>query len=118
MNLLSGIVQEDGSLGLDGALRLALPRRLPAGARVTLGVRPEHLHPAREGQAPAFTARVVSVEPTGADTHIVCELHGAVLTLSLRERARPAPGDTLQLAMNTNHLHYFDSDSGATLAPA
>jgi multiple sugar transport system ATP-binding protein len=115
MNLLTGEVQDDGTLLVDGGLRLPLPRRLAAGQRVTLGVRPEHVHLAAGTEGHAFDATVVSVEPTGVDTHIVFDASGTALTMSLRERVRPAPGETLRLALDRDHLHCFDADSGAAL---
>jgi multiple sugar transport system ATP-binding protein len=118
MNFLCGSVQHDGSLLTDSGLRLPLPRDLPAGQRVTLGVRPEHVRLATAGSdaaSTAFDAGVVSVEPTGIDTHIVCDASGTPITVSVRERARPAPGDTLRLVLDRNHLHRFDPDSGMAL---
>ncbi len=99
-------------------MRLPLSPGLPAGRRVTLGVRPEHVRlgsPGSDAGGIGFDAGVVSVEPTGIDTHIVCDAGGTPITVSVRERARPAPGDTLRLVLDRNHLHRFDADSGMTL---
>jgi multiple sugar transport system ATP-binding protein len=115
MNFMSGVVQDDGTLLVDGGLRLPLPRRLPAGKRITLGVRPEHLQLAADTDGVAFDTRVVSVEPTGVDTHIVCDASGVLLTVSVRERVRPNPGEMLRVALDRDHLHYFDAESGASL---
>ena len=115
MNFLTGSAHQDQTLMVDGGLRLSLSRRLAQGQRITLGVRPEHVRLAGATDDAAFDASVVSVEPTGMDTHIVCDVNGAPLTVSVRERARPTPGDTLRLALDTDHLHYFDAETGAAL---
>jgi multiple sugar transport system ATP-binding protein len=115
MNFLTGAVQDDAMLLVDGGLRLPLPQGLPTGQRITLGVRPEHVHMATSSDAASFDARVVSVEPTGVDTHIVCEVGSVLLTVSVRERVRPAPGETLRLALALDHLHCFDADSGVAI---
>jgi multiple sugar transport system ATP-binding protein len=118
MNFLSGFVQHDGSLLVEGGMRLPLPPGLPAGRRVTLGVRPEHIRLGSSGvdaDGIGVDATVVSVEPTGIDTHIVCDASGTRLTVSVRERARPAPGDPLRLVLDRHQLHSFDADSGMAL---
>lgn len=115
MNFLTGSAQPDATLMVDGGLRLPLPCLVAADQRITLGVRPEHVRLAGAADALAFEARVVSVEPTGMDTHIVCEVNGTPLTVSVRERARPVPDDSLRLVLDPDHLHYFDADTGAAL---
>jgi multiple sugar transport system ATP-binding protein len=116
MNFLTGSVRDDGSLLVDGGLRLPLPRKLASGQRVTLGVRPEHVHLAEGADGMVFDARVVSVEPTGVDTHLVFDASGTALTVSVRERVRPAPGDVLRLVLALDHLHCFDAETGAVLS--
>src|SRR5450432_4320867 len=54
MNFLTGSVRDDGSLLVDGGLRLPLPRKLASGQRVTLGVRPEHVHLAEGADGMVF----------------------------------------------------------------
>ena len=115
MNFLDGTVLADGRLQVDRGPLLPLPMRLDTGRRLTLGVRPEHVRLATPGEADSFEVRVVSVEPTGVDTHLVCDLAGTTLTVSVRERVRPRPGDNLAIAFETERLHCFDPTSGLTL---
>ncbi len=121
MNFLAAEVAE-GGLALAGGGRVNLSGGVPAAAghRVTLGVRPEHLHPARDGEA-ALRLKVQMVETLGADILA----HGAVdgangvgeaLTLRLPGSAAVREGETLPLAADPGALHLFDPDSGRRIA--
>jgi len=115
MNFMEGTVAGDGRLQLEGGPSLSLPLRMESGLRVTLGVRPEHLRLASAGEPDSLAAKVVSVEPTGVDTHIVCDVAGAAVTVSVRERARPKAGEVLSLAFDVAKTHCFDSSTGLNL---
>jgi multiple sugar transport system ATP-binding protein len=117
MNFLSGIVQTEGYMIMESGLRLKLPRSFPVGQTLTLGVRPEHLHIAGNNDSILLSASVVSVEPTGVDTHIVCDAGSKQITVSMRERIRPQTGDKLNFALDPDHLHYFDQTSGQVIRP-
>ncbi len=120
MNLLASQVAGDGgSVALPGGDRLALPADLgarAAGRAVTLGIRPEHLELAGNGNGLAhLTAQVI--EQLGADTVI----HGhfgddrAELTVRLQGTVRLAPGEKLPLHVAPEHLHLFDPETGVRL---
>ena len=115
MNFLDGTVGDSGELQLEHGPALPVPVRVHPGQRVTLGVRPEHVRLAAAGERASFEVRVVSVEPTGVDTHIVCDAAGTSLTVSVRERVRPPPGSMLPIAFELDKLHCFDPASGRTL---
>ena len=113
-------IASDGTAAtLPGGARLALPAgglaRL-AGRRVTLGVRPEHLHPT--GADAAFDLQVQLVETLGADTlaHGSLGGDGAALTVRLPGATKPREGERLPLAADPGELHFFDVDSGRRLA--
>jgi sn-glycerol 3-phosphate transport system ATP-binding protein len=120
MNFLSAeIDQGGGALALGGGKRLALPNGgLPSqgGRRVTLGVRPEHLHPAA-GAAATFDLQVQMVETLGADTlaHGRIGEDGQALTLRLPGVAKVREGDSLPLTADPGALHLFDAESGRRL---
>ncbi len=114
MNLLDGGVQgiADGTARIDlchGTV-VELPARpgLADGAKVTLGVRPEHLG-LGDGGLPV-TVRVV--EPTGSETHVVCQFQDREITAIFRERVGLRPGDTARLELDTAHVHLFDRATG------
>jgi multiple sugar transport system ATP-binding protein len=117
MNFLEGAVGADGRLQLDHGPAVPLPVRAQPGRRVTLGVRPEHVRLAAAGDPGSFEVRVISVEPTGVDTHIVCDAAGTALTVSVRERARPQPDSSLPIAFELDKVHCFDPTTGLALRP-
>jgi multiple sugar transport system ATP-binding protein len=83
---------------------------------VVAGVRPEHLAVVAEGGLPAT---VQAVEPTGAETVLICEAEGgAEVQVSLRGRAAHVPGDRLRLAPEAGRLHLFDRATGRRLPGA
>ena len=97
----------------DGAITLG-PQRLPGPAgngKVRLGVRPEHLMLAEDG----IPMQVKVVEPTGAETMVFLRFEGQDVTAVFRERHSFAPGETIHLKPDPNHIHVFDADSGQRL---
>ncbi|MGF1592326.1 MAG: sn-glycerol-3-phosphate import ATP-binding protein UgpC [Kiloniellaceae bacterium] len=131
MNFLAAQVSGDGAaLTLAGGGNVRLPERgLPqlAGRPVTLGVRPEHLHPAEPAVA-AFNLQVQLVETLGADTLAHGALvqgalaqgdlngNGEALTLRLPGSAAVGEGQRLTLAADPGELHFFDPETGRRLA--
>jgi len=79
-----------------------------------LGVRPEHISLEAPGQA-QLEARVVSIEPHGADTHVELELAGQ----SVRTRApgfdAPEPGSSVGVRVDASKIRWFDAASGKAL---
>jgi multiple sugar transport system ATP-binding protein len=93
--------------------------RLPLGripdaaqsADVILGVRPEHFE-LDDGGLPA---EVLAVEPTGSETQVVARLAGNDIVVVLHRRISARPGDTLPIRADPDHIHLFDSRSGARI---
>nr|WP_217283785.1 sn-glycerol-3-phosphate ABC transporter ATP-binding protein UgpC [Aquabacterium terrae] len=114
MNFLPGRLSDSGTaveLGAD--LRVAVPANgalPPAGRPCLLGVRPEHLVPGPDG----LPATVRVIEPTGADTHLLCRAGPHDLTVLLRERRDLRIGDTLRLS--AQRVHLFHPETGERLA--
>ena len=121
MNFLAVEIAGDGATAiLDGGARLPLSRGgLPslAGRAVTLGVRPEHLHPAAEAAA-TFRAEVQLVETLGADSlaHGTLAGNGEALTVRLPGGVQLREGQPLLLAADPGELHFFDPENGRRLA--
>ncbi|MDG4649558.1 sn-glycerol-3-phosphate ABC transporter ATP-binding protein UgpC [Roseibacterium sp. SDUM158017] len=120
MNLMAGGVLgvEGGTaridLGQGSVVEMRAPPGLGAGAKVTLGARPEHLRLADDGLP--VTVRVV--EPTGSETHVVCKFQDREITAIFRDRVTLRPGDTATLAPETESLHIFDGETGDRLGAA
>ncbi len=114
MNFLEATIEEQGFLLEHGAhltsQGLDLADQLDRG--VTLGVRPEHLHPAPE--APSLILQVEMVETLGADTLAYGRIEGTGpgLTVRLPGSLQIAAGEELPLAASPDHLHLFDRETG------
>ena len=96
-------------LVMSSILRLALNvDGLPA--RVTLGVRPEHLSLA-DGPAD-LTVTPTMIENTGAECHITFDLAGISLTAKVPGRMDEDTLDPIGLNVATTALSLFDIDTG------
>ncbi|BEP38952.1 sn-glycerol-3-phosphate ABC transporter ATP-binding protein UgpC (plasmid) [Variovorax sp. V59] len=113
MNLLP--VKVNGKGVVDNAGNNWAVPGVPAtsGQALTLGVRPEHLRLDAEG----VEARVLVVESTGSETHLIVDAGGTKLTCVLRERVSVRPGDQVRLGVDSAHVHLFRADSGERLEP-
>jgi len=115
MNLLRGRLQRDGGWTLELADGARLP--LPAEARfdagwhgreLHVGVRPEHLLRAGEGEAEGFDAVVDVVEPVGSEVFVNLRVGTHALVARLAPGDVPAAGSTLRLRAAPAQLHAFD----------
>ena len=111
MNLVSGRIEGGRFVARDGSSVGLGARRAPDGAEVRLGVRPEHLVIDPEG----LPAEVITVEPTGSETHVTGRLAGQVIVGAFRERVTARPGETLPLRPDPASLHLFDATTGRRL---
>jgi multiple sugar transport system ATP-binding protein len=114
------LARRDGSLGLEigDGLRLVLPpARQAAYANepdrpLTLGIRPEHLARAREGEARAGTVRVSVVvdliQPTGSRTYITVGLGGTPVVAEVQAHDVHRPGESVDLALDLNRAVLID----------
>jgi sn-glycerol 3-phosphate transport system ATP-binding protein len=119
MNFLAATIDPQGDLVVGGD-RLALARRWvgEAGRTVTLGIRPEHLHPAESQANGPIHLRASLVEALGADTVVHGQIAGSdeALAIRLAGTSRVAAGDRLVLAPDPERLHLFDPQTGRRLA--
>ena len=104
---------------LRGGAVEALGARWPApavsvgeGHGVHYGIRPGDLELASSG----IPARVVVVEPTGAETELLVQVGDTPLTLVLHGRTQARPDDTVHLAVDAAKAHLFDAHSGLRLS--
>lgn len=94
---------------------IPLPGFAPAaatGAKVTVGVRPEHLRLADGESATPVAGRVRALEPLGAETLVVAELAGLVLTARAGGDCDLAKGDAVTLYLRPADVHLFDAATG------
>ncbi len=118
MNLLSARLA-DGVAELAGGQRVAAAADLGntmTGAALTLGVRPEHLLPAQDGQAGAIRAEVILVEHLGDQMLAYLRLAGVAEDVCMKlpgHGARLRFGDTIYVAFPPEHCLLFDASGDA-----
>ncbi|GLQ11328.1 sugar ABC transporter ATP-binding protein [Devosia yakushimensis] len=113
MNMIPGTF-ENGDLVAPGNVRIPLGPKHAAknGTQLILGVRPEHFRLDPDGIA----AEILTVEPTGSETHVVARFAEQAVVLSLRERLVAEPGSTITIGIDPTSLHLFDAASGARVS--
>ncbi|MEN9629983.1 MAG: hypothetical protein RJA10_3211 [Pseudomonadota bacterium] len=111
MNVFKGMLGA-GSVEALGA-RWPVPAALgaTAGREVHYGIRPTDLVIASEGIA----AKVVVVEPTGAETELLLEVGGQQLVVVMHGRTAAKPDDTVYLQVDADKAHVFDGQGGQRL---
>ena len=108
MNVFKGAVQGN-SVNALGA-QWAMPANVTSasqGQQVYFGIRPSDLNLASNGIA----AKVVVVEPTGAETELLLQIGEQSLTLVMHGRTDVKPDDTVYLQFDANKAHVFDATS-------
>ncbi len=115
MNMLDAQVQRDANSAwadVEGA-RIELPAStdLKDGQQIILGIRPEHLTLSDTG----MNGKVLVVEPTGSEIHVVIRMAGKDLTAIFRTRHPFKPGDPISLAPQRDSIHIFVRETGRSL---
>ena len=83
------------------------------GQEVVYSFRPEQLTLGATGTG--VPARILVIEPTGADTHVYCEHSGVQMCAVFGERLALKPGETLWVQPKSDVVHVFDSATGKVL---
>ena len=118
MNLLEGF--SDGTGVSIGSYRTPeVPHGLPAGTRVTIGVRPESWRIVSNEDA-GISIEVNVVEELGADgfAYGTSDIEGTPRDLIVRvaDRYSVRRGDILRLAVDPDKAHVFDTETGTRLS--
>uniref|UniRef100_A0A9E8A041 Sn-glycerol-3-phosphate ABC transporter ATP-binding protein UgpC n=1 Tax=Bosea sp. NBC_00436 TaxID=2969620 RepID=A0A9E8A041_9HYPH len=117
MNLLPGRVTAAGKVALgEGGHEVACATgSLAAGSKVTLGIRPEHLELAPEGQGLPLTIELV--ERLGGESYLYGSAAGLPqITLKLDGQSEHERGHSVPLAFPQQKLHLFD-EAGQAIQP-
>jgi multiple sugar transport system ATP-binding protein len=121
------IQAEDGGGGglwaVNDAMRIRVPAPFAdrvgghAGRELTLGVRPEDLRIATDGEADgmALDAVVEVVEKLGSEILLDVRVGTDSVVAAVEPTARARVRDRLRLAVNPDRLHFFDAQSGAAI---
>jgi len=107
MNVFAGHVRGSSVEAL--GVRWPLPSRIAAeGQAVHYGIRPTDLELASDG----IPAKVVVVEPTGAETELLVQVGDQQLVVVMHGRTTARPDDTVSLALDAAKAHVFDGTTG------
>jgi ABC-type sugar transport system ATPase subunit len=119
MNTITGTFRtEDGAASIEiGGGSFPVPPTLHetvvAGAKVVVGVRPEHL---LVGEGP-IDATVTAVEWLGHERHVVCDVAGeSVIVREPADMARREIGDRVTLSTSPELVHLFSPDTTERLS--
>ncbi|MBY2967262.1 sn-glycerol-3-phosphate ABC transporter ATP-binding protein UgpC [Rhizobium leguminosarum] len=105
MNLFEGGIS-DGGFRIGGGVCLPLPPQLSQSAARTYGIRPEDLDIAKTG----IPATVLTVEPTGAETHLSVRVGTQTATIVLHRRVDLKPDHQIHLAPKSEKVHLFSAE--------
>jgi multiple sugar transport system ATP-binding protein len=125
MNFVDVVISEvGGTLWADAEnLHLKVPPqmnervRAHAGKRMTLGVRPEALHPAGGADASeySFASAVDVVEPLGNEILLNFRAGGAAMVARVDPAVRVKAHDSIRIALDPERVHFFDESSGVAI---
>ena len=118
MNFVRGhLRRHDGTVWVDATegVRLPIDSNLAGqdGQEVVYSFRPEQLSVGVAGVG--IPARILVIEPTGADTHVYCEHNGVQMCAVFGERLALKPGETLWVQPKSDAVHVFDSATGKVI---
>ncbi|MFM9926681.1 sn-glycerol-3-phosphate ABC transporter ATP-binding protein UgpC [Variovorax sp. H27-G14] len=114
MNVIEGTVRRAGGdcwVESQGA-RWPVPVGTPApdGQAVHYGIRPGDM--TLGGGSQGVEARVIVVEPTGAETELLVQVGEARLVLAVHGRVDARPDEMVRLAIDAESVHLFDRQTG------
>jgi len=114
MNFIEGKSEGDGRIQLEGSGVLVVPKAPPAGRKLTIGIRPEHLTPCKPSEA-NLVGSVEMIEALGADTLIHVAVAGHTIIARLPNGTPAEIGEPIALAADRDRIYLFDADTGARL---
>jgi multiple sugar transport system ATP-binding protein len=80
------------------------------GQAVSYGIRPGDISISNSGQG--IEAKVIVVEPTGAETELLLEIGGAQIVTVMHGRTDAKPDDIVRLQIDANKAHIFEAQTG------
>ena len=114
MNVMQGVLRISGGKAFveaEGAQWPVSPGvRASDGQAVHYGIRPTNIDVSLTGEG--IPAKVVVVEPTGAETELLLQVGNVQIVVVVHGRTKAQPDDTVHLAIDPVASHLFDSASG------
>ena len=83
------------------------------GQSVSYGIRPGDISISNSGQG--IEAKVIVVEPTGAETELLLEVGGTHIVTVMHGRTDAKPDDIVRLGIDANKAHIFEAQTGKRL---
>ena len=115
MNFIKGVIEDGLMFKADGEVRIQLPKdrwpSLSVGQPVTLGIRPEHLELASDGDA-MFTGEADVVEQLGDRTDVILANGHRRMTARIASGSGLREGDSASLRADLNQAHVFAVGDG------
>jgi multiple sugar transport system ATP-binding protein len=100
-------------------LRIRVPRefasRMPAGGRLTLGVRPEAVTLANGADDYSFNTAIDVVEPLGNEILLNFRAGGVPMVARVDPSVRVKAHENIRFALDPERLHFFDAKTEAAL---
>ena len=116
MNVLQGTLRKaDGRAWVEAqGAHWPAPANVGAadGATVSYGIRPTDMELVQSEGSASVMARVVVVEPTGAETELLVEVGESKHVVVMHGRTSAGPGDTVSLHIDPAKSHLFDVSTG------
>jgi len=117
MNVLAGTLKREEGLAFVEAEGQRWPVRPPAsgehGQPVHYGLRPSDLQVVTGSEG--IPAKVIVVEPTGAETELLLEVGQSQMIVVMHGRTQVQPDEQVRLRIDPDKTHLFDSASGGRM---
>jgi multiple sugar transport system ATP-binding protein len=114
MNVFEGRLRRDGGRawveGAGSQWPVSALQNAKDGQAVHYGIRPGDIEIGAAGQG--IAAKVVVVEPTGAETELLLEVGGTQMIVVLHGRTAARPDDVVGLNIAADKMHLFDQANG------
>lgn len=120
MNFIAGHIEQDGATFCRGSFRadlaeaLSIPGKTHAGQPVTIGIRPEDMHPS--GATEAWTSGEIEfIEDLGADRFVHLKCAGLELVARANTGLPLRRGEILHVKVDPERLHLFHQEKRMNL---
>jgi multiple sugar transport system ATP-binding protein len=113
MNMIPSSVTAENSIELASGGHVTFDRTMPKGRKVTLGIRPEDLHP--DTGRTVIEGKVLVREPLGHETLIYVGTAAGEIIAKADGRTPPEVGEVVRLGALPENMHVFDAKTGEAL---
>jgi multiple sugar transport system ATP-binding protein len=110
-NGAGGITAKNAGLEIEVPNSEAERLRPHVGRQMTMGIRPEDLHVARDGDPTGltFNSKIEVVEQLGSEILLDVRVGDGTMVAAVEPTTRARVQDMVRLAVNPERLHFFDA---------